>query len=156
MLLTRARRAQANSSEGTPYGMDHESWVDDAQRLDTRDPADGARYRDYLREEVRWLDLELLLRGVEELEAQTLVLSAPIHGAFFDAQGLTREDRDYYYERVESLARAHGVQAALFADHDEDTEFSIDPFGHPSPVGWVYFDRALDTFFHGRADGEIP
>jgi len=150
-LLADAHLAHGRNSRGNPYGMDHLTWSEDVQKLDTRDPADGARYREYMGEEARWLDLELLLRGLRELGADALVLGTPIHGAFYDAQGLGAEDRARYYQRVQALARAHGIGTQLFADREYDRDFSIDPFGHMSPVGWIHFDRALDAFFNGRA-----
>jgi poly-D-alanine transfer protein DltD len=35
-----------------------------------------------------------------------------------------------------------------FAEHDTDKYFLIDPWSHLSRKGWIYFDRALDAFYH--------
>ena len=43
-----------------------------------------------------------------------------------------------------------GVPLRDFAEHDGDTDFLLDFGGHPSAVGWVYFDQAIDQFYHGQ------
>jgi D-alanine transfer protein len=35
-----------------------------------------------------------------------------------------------------------------FENHDSDPTFIIAHREHPSPKGWMYYNRALDDFFH--------
>jgi len=37
-----------------------------------------------------------------------------------------------------------------FADHDGDPLFVLNARGHLMPKGWVYYDLALDQFFHDQ------
>jgi D-alanine transfer protein len=106
-----------------------------------------------LRHSTEWLDLELLLDALQQLGARPLLLSMPIAGAFYDRLGVTREERhDLYYERLRDLAGRHGVPLVDFEAEDEDTAFLSGVGSHLSPEGWLYYDDALDRFYHGSLD----
>jgi D-alanine transfer protein len=98
-----------------------------------------------------WSDLDLLLRGLTELGARPVVLSAPLYGPYYDHTGVSAAARARYYRSVEAIAGRYGVPVYDFADHDEDRLFLEDLRGHPTPVGWIYYDRALDAFWHAGA-----
>jgi D-alanine transfer protein len=97
-----------------------------------------------------WIDFELLLRGLNELGARPLVLSMPIDGRYFDRFGVGRHFRDLYYKRIRGLAQVHDVPLVDFEDHDLDEDFLADHHDHLTDKGWLYFDKALDDFFHDR------
>jgi D-alanine transfer protein len=97
-----------------------------------------------------WIDFELLLRGLKELEARPLLLSIPIDGRYFDSFGVGRLFRDLYYKRIRELAQAHGVPLIDFAEHDLDEDFIAGHHDHLTGKGWLYFDKALNDFFHDR------
>ncbi|MBV9489599.1 MAG: D-alanyl-lipoteichoic acid biosynthesis protein DltD [Verrucomicrobia bacterium] len=97
-----------------------------------------------------WIDLELLLRGLNELGARPLLLSMPIDGRYFDRFGVGRPVRDLYYKRIRGLAQAHHVPLIDFAERDEDQGFLAGHHDHLSSKGWLYYDKALDDFFHDR------
>lgn len=97
-----------------------------------------------------WIDFELLLRGLNELGARPLLLSIPIDGRYFDQFGVGRVFRDLYYKRIRELAQAHDVPLIDFAEHDLDEDFLAGHHDHLTGKGWLYFDKALDDFFHDR------
>ena len=97
-----------------------------------------------------WIDFELLLRGLNELGVRPLVLSMPIDGRYFDRFGVGRLFRDLYYKRIRGLAQVHDVPLVDFEDHDLDEDFLADHHDHLTDKGWLYFDKALDDFFHDR------
>jgi D-alanine transfer protein len=97
-----------------------------------------------------WLDFELLLRGLNELGARPLLLSIPIDGRYFDRFGVGRRFRDLYYKRIRELAQAHGVPIVDFEGHDLDEDFLAGHHDHLTDKGWLYFDKAIDDFFHDR------
>ena len=101
-----------------------------------------------------WTDLELLLRGLNELRARPLLLSMPIDGRYFDRFGVGRETRDLYYKRIRALAQRHQVPLIDFEEHDEDGDLLAGHHDHLSEKGWLYFDQALDDFFHDRLASE--
>ncbi len=150
-LAADARREYARRTAGSPYGVDPAAWRKEVKARDTHDPRAAAKIRLALQRSVEWTDLELLLRELRDLGARPLLVSPPIHGVFFDAQGLTRADRDLFYDRMAALARQYGFPAEIFAEYDMDPSFSIDPLGHLSPVGWIHYDRVLDSFYHDES-----
>ena len=97
-----------------------------------------------------WTDFELLLRGLNELGARPLLLSIPIDGRYFDRFGVGRESRDLYYKRIRALAHQYHNSLVDFEEHDEDEDFLVGHHDHLSEKGWLYFDKALDDFFHDR------
>jgi D-alanine transfer protein len=97
-----------------------------------------------------WIDLELLLRELAELHARPFVLSMPIAGDFYDRAGVSRSARETYYTKLRTLVQRYHFLVAEFEDHDEDPAFLIRHQNHLTSKGWVYYDQALDDFFHGR------
>ena len=97
-----------------------------------------------------WIDFELLLRGLNELGARPLVLSMPIDGQYFDRFGVGRPFRDLYYKRIRGLAQVHQIPLLDFEEHDLDEDFLVAHRDHLTDKGWLYFDKALDDFFHQR------
>ena len=99
-----------------------------------------------------WADFGLLLRVLRESGADALVVSQPFNGRYRDPGGNTAGARQAYYRRIEETARAAGFAARDFSEHEEDRTFFNDA-GHPSAKGWIFYDRALDEFYHdhGRA-----
>jgi D-alanine transfer protein len=98
-----------------------------------------------------WIDLELLLRTFAAVGARPIILSMPIAGDFYDHAGVSRSAREEYYAKLRALVQRYGFAVAEFEDHDEDPVFLIKHQSHLTAKGWVFYDRALDDFFHGRA-----
>lgn len=97
-----------------------------------------------------WSDLELLLRTLQERGAHPLILSLPMNGVFFDSLGISAQARRHYYDRLRSLCSSYRVPELDFAEHELDPRFFADTYDHPSAKGWIYFDEAMDAFFHDR------
>jgi len=93
-----------------------------------------------------WTDLDLLFRTLTELRAQPLILSMPIDA--YVARGVSRSAREVYYDRMRELARRYHFPLVEFEDHDADPTFLIARREHPTPKGWMYYNRALNNFFH--------
>jgi D-alanine transfer protein len=137
-------RASAN-----PFGVDDDWW----SRLHTWAEAQRNTLTDdeFLRIMARsatWLDFEQLLRVLRELDAQALILSMPFYAPYMAHQGVSPAAYRQYYTRVQALADQYGVRTVIFDDHESDRFFFHDLWSHLSPRGWVYFDQALDAFYH--------
>jgi D-alanine transfer protein len=100
-----------------------------------------------------WTDLELLLRTLASVHARPLLLSMPLAGQFYDQTGISRSARESYYKRLRALAKRYHCALVEFEEHDEDPAFLYGHQSHLTTKGWMYYDRALDDFFHGRAPG---
>jgi D-alanine transfer protein len=97
-----------------------------------------------------WIDLELLLRGLASAHAQPLILSMPVPGDFYEHAGVSRSARNDYYTKLRALVERYHFPVVEFKAHDEDPAFLIRHASHLTAKGWVYYDRALDDFFHHR------
>jgi D-alanine transfer protein len=116
----------------------------------------GARdvaFRNGVKASPTWIDMELLLRSLATVHAQPLILSMPIPGDFYDHAGVSRSAREEYYAKLRSLVHRYHFAVVEFEDHDEDPGFLIRHQSHLTAKGWVYYDRVLDNFFHGRSPG---
>jgi D-alanine transfer protein len=97
-----------------------------------------------------WKDLELLLRTLARVHARALILSMPISGNFYDHAGISRSAREDYYTKLRALVQRYHFTLVEFKGHDEDPAFLIRHESHLTAEGWMYYNRALDDFFHGR------
>jgi D-alanine transfer protein len=97
-----------------------------------------------------WEDLELLLRTLKELGIEPLLLSIPIDSQHYEELGITRASLQIYLQRLRWLANRYDVALVDFAEHENDAQFFADHHDHLSAKGWMYFDKALDDFFHNH------
>ena len=58
--------------------------------------------------------------------------------------------REGYYEKLRALAQRYNFTLIEFKEHDEDPAFLYRHQTHLTAKGWMFYDRALDDFFHGR------
>ncbi len=96
-----------------------------------------------------WTDVELLMRTVKELGGEPLFLSMPIEDIRLEVYGLSPEARTAYMERIGGLANHYGIPLLDFHEYQRDPNFLNDFLDHLSGKGWLYYNKALDDFFHG-------
>lgn len=97
-----------------------------------------------------WTDLELLLRVFKELGAEPLLLAMPIEDIRLEVAGLSPLPRTAYVQRLNALATKYQMPLADFREHEKDNDFLVDFLDHLSAEGWMYYNKALDDFYHGR------
>ena len=115
------------------------------ESFDTIWPARDAAFRARITAASEWTDLELLFRTLAELKAEPLILSMPIDA--YAARGVSPSAREVYYERMRELAQRYHFPVIEFEQHDADPAFLIARREHPTPRGWMVYNRALDDFF---------
>ena len=108
-----------------------------------------------------WTDFELLLRTFVELGAQPLLLSIPIEDIRLEVYGISASSRAAYTGRLRKLATKYNIPLADFPASEASPGFTVDFLDHLSGEGWLYYNKALDDFYHGRflsapASGEVP
>lgn len=97
-----------------------------------------------------WTDIELLARTFHELGANPLLLSMPIEDIRLEVYGLQPSARTAYLERLHGLADHYNFGYIDFREHQADPAFMVDFQDHLSAEGWLFYNKALDDFFHGR------
>jgi D-alanine transfer protein len=147
-LITKASEKASASQNGTVSGTD--------QQMATR--RSEAWFLEQLGGARQWTDLELLLRVLTKIHARPLLLSMPMDGQFYDQFGISRSIRESYYNKMRTLAQRYNFELVEFEDHDEDAPFLVHRVPqikrvaspHLTAKGWMFYDRVLDDFFHGR------
>lgn len=141
-LIATASRTQATDQDAVPM----------ASRLARHKNAEGgdAGFRERMYASPGWIDLELLLRTLARVHASPLLFTMPIAGDFFDREGVTRAAREDYYAKLRTVVQKYHFRLIEFKGHDEDPAFLYRHQSHLTAKGWIYYDRALDDFFHGR------
>jgi D-alanine transfer protein len=150
MLLQQADSSYRPHSNNNPFGLDNEKWDRELRQETLRlrnNRSDEALLRT-LQVNTEWVDLEFLLRGLNELGARPLLMSMPIHGGWYDYCGITVDARRVYYERLREISARYHAPVVDFADHDADRSFCHDTMGHLAPRGLVYYNQVFDGFFH--------
>lgn len=97
-----------------------------------------------------WTDLELLMRTLRELGAKPLLLSMPVEDIRLEAYGASAPTREAFLQRLDAMAVQFDFPLMDFREHQKDPAFLVDFFDHLSAKGWLYYNKALDDFYHGR------
>ena len=147
-----AQQVVRKNNTSNPFGFDDYNW---RHRIHSwAATAENARsdkqFRQSLDQGVEWVDMDLMLRTLQELGARPLVLSMPMPGTFYQYLGVSAQSRMLYYQKFRTLASRYPVAERDFADHDLDTDFILDASNHLSAKGWAYYDQVLDAFYHDR------
>ncbi len=113
----------------------------------------GSRDKQFLQTLARadeWTDLELMLRALDELGAQPLILSMPVHARDLETTGVSESARSAYEARLRTVTAEHGAPLVYFRQSENDPDFFSDNLDHLGAKGWAYYNQKLDDFFHGR------
>ncbi len=97
-----------------------------------------------------WTDFKLLLRTCRELGAKPLFLCMPLEDIRLEVYGLDKESRQGFVDRLQSMTAEFKYPLMLFREHENDPAFLYDFQDHLSGEGWLFYNKALDDFFHGR------
>ena len=121
-----------------------------AKRARDRSPNLTPTYVQTVAKAGEWTDFELLLRVFQETGAKPLLLSMPVEDIRLEVYGVSTEVRSAYLRRLDALATQYHARLDDFRDHQNDPGFLVDFLDHLSPDGWLYYDKALDDFYHDR------
>jgi D-alanine transfer protein len=97
-----------------------------------------------------WDDLKLLLDTLKALEMKPLLIGVPLGGNGLETHGITRQDRDVFYDGLRKACAPYGWPLVEFAEHDMDPGFLKRGTSHFTPKGWLYVNWVLDDFYHDR------
>jgi D-alanine transfer protein len=133
--------------------------IEDEESPAAKTPAIAATDANFIRRmnsTHEWSDFELLLRALAKMHARPLLISAPICARCYGPGGTSSVARAFYYNKLRALARQYDFPLVDFAEHDRDPAF-LDPQGyHLSAKGWIFYNRALDEFFHDTLPRSAP
>jgi D-alanine transfer protein len=74
----------------------------------------------------------------------------PLAEEWNDQRGISRAARESYYKKMRTLVQGHHFAVVDFENHDEGSAFLDRQQNHLTGKGWLFYNRVLDDFFHGR------
>jgi D-alanine transfer protein len=148
-LVEQATLAYTPRAAHNPFGIADDWWKLHHDWIVARDHVtDDERFLREISVSEVWGDLELLCQTLNELGARPLILSMPFDGKFLDYSGVSADARRQVYARLRDLTGRYGIRSVILDDHETDPYFFYDEWSHLSPKGWVFYDQALDAFYH--------
>ena len=145
-----ALTAQKQHTLSNSLGVEDEDWWW-YQHVVTKPIPAGSEDKGFIyrvEQHPEWIDLDILLRVLQELGAQPLILSRPMNVQLWEALGVSEQAQDTYYVKLNSIVNRYHMPLVDYQQYGTDIYFSIDQGAHTSRYGWVYVDQTLDEFFH--------
>lgn len=149
-LATQAEHSYRQHATNNSFGMDNDQYLyyrEDILKGENSTTDD--KFIRLVNNSKGWTDLGLLLGGLTEFGSDPLIIGLPINGGYFDYQGISYAARAVLYQKLRMSVKSDGFAVIVMDDHDEDKYFLMDPGAHLSSKGWVYYDKTLDSFYHG-------
>ncbi len=152
--LSAALAEQKQHTLNNPFGIEEDHWEKYQYLLTESIPAGSqdAYFTRLIKSYPEWGDLDILLRVIQEMGAQPLILSRPMNVHLWEALGVSEQVQSIYYVKLHKIVDHYKAPLVDFQQYGTDTYFSTDQYSHTSGYGWVYVDQALDNFFHGRIE----
>ena len=91
-------------------------------------------------------DLRLFLETCNELGLETMVISVPVNGKWYDYTGFPKEERNKYYQNIRDICSEYGATLADFSDREYEDYFLLDIM-HLGWKGWTYVDKVVYDFY---------
>lgn len=154
--------ARAPAASHKPAAPDWEHLIAEATERSAANSYSGAEstpiagksreevFRECLERGAEWDEFELLLRGLRELHMKTLVLCMPPQQTYYTRTGVSPKALALFSEKIRAVSARWGAEAETFDDHTDDLRFEIGHGDHLSNRGWMYYNRALDQFYHAH------
>jgi D-alanine transfer protein len=151
-LLRTATAASERQPPLSPYCISPRSKFDDDRIptfTDRQHPEINAdaNFNRWCARSKEWIDYRLMLRTAQELGINVLVICQPLNLNYSRLQGLDARTATAFYQRLSDETASFHVPLLTFPQEGDDAHYFQDA-NHPSPLMWLVYDRALDTFYH--------
>lgn len=87
-------------------------------------------------------DFTFFCKVCRECGIEPLVVISPIHGEFYDWEGVSKKDRKDCYDRIRSICQKQGVEYVDFSDREYEKYFLFDNV-HFGWTGWIDVEEAI-------------
>ena len=91
-------------------------------------------------------DYKLYLDICEELGIKPYIILMPTNGRWYDYTGLSKDDRDEFYDKIEEIAEEKGFEVLNLKDEEYTPYFMCDVM-HLGTKGWLKVDEAIYEHF---------
>ncbi|NME82252.1 D-alanyl-lipoteichoic acid biosynthesis protein DltD [Clostridium sp. SM-530-WT-3G] len=91
-------------------------------------------------------DYQLYLDICKDLGIEPYIIIMPTNGRWYDYTGLSKEDRDEFYDKVEEMAEEKGFEVLNLKDEEYTPYFMCDVM-HLGTKGWLKVDKEIYEHF---------
>lgn len=91
-------------------------------------------------------DYSLYLDTCVDLGIEPYIILMPTNGRWYDYTGMTKESRDAFYDKAETMARERGFEVLNLKDEEYTPYFMVDVM-HLGTKGWLKVDEKLYEHF---------
>ncbi len=154
LLAAQAEARDRARNDGTAYSATISEAIGSQRKPEVRRQIYGSRDTDFAAKlglSKEWTDLALLTDVLRDLKIRALFISQPFNGNFYDMGGTTHAGRQVYYEKLAEVIKPSGFALRDYSEREGDRFFFNDS-GHPSAKAWIYYNQAMDQFYHGAAN----
>lgn len=157
-VLARAQSDTRRHSSNNIFGFPNDYWqIHSDEVLKQKDERSSAVFLRLLQDSKEWGDLRLLLRGLQDLGAEPLIISMPMNDTYFEFLGTSASALHAYSEKLQQVTEAaHADKVMDFGLHGGDATVFAYPGYHLTETGWVHYNYALDAFYHDRPLNDLP
>ncbi|MBB6713486.1 D-alanyl-lipoteichoic acid biosynthesis protein DltD [Clostridium gasigenes] len=92
-------------------------------------------------------DYELFLNISSELGVKPLIILAPVNGIYYDYIGLTKEERNLFYNNIEQMAKEKGFDVLNLQSKEYEKYYLTDVM-HLGWKGWLNVDEEMYKHFN--------
>jgi len=96
---------------------------------------------------VEYDDLRLLLDICKEKGIEPMFVSVPLHGEWSDYTGFSKQRRQSYYDKVESVVSQYDVKFLDLSEYEYEEYFLCDTM-HLGWKGWLRVNEEINEFYH--------
>jgi D-alanine transfer protein len=149
--LGNALAEQKLNTNNNPYAVENSLWWY-FDRIDLPHPpgSEDSAYTKNLLNSQEWSDFKVLLMVLQQLGARPLIVSRPLNVPLWEALGVSEPTQKIFYAKLHSVVDPFHMPLLDLRQYEHDRYFSIDQGSHTSREGWVYIDKILDDYYHGR------
>ena len=143
-LLKKAEQDGQAACSGNDYGIEnayYDEYIRD-QYADLKGSSSTASF-DVSDE---YQDFRTFLDVCRQLGLETMVVSVPVHGQWYDYCGFPAESRTRYYQTIRDICVEYQVELADFSDKEYE-KFFLKDIMHLGWKGWLYVDQAVYGFY---------
>ncbi|WP_027407703.1 D-alanyl-lipoteichoic acid biosynthesis protein DltD [Anoxybacteroides tepidamans] len=90
-------------------------------------------------------DFQMVLDVLKEAKAKPLFVSVPVNGYWYDYMGLSKSERNGYYQKIKKQIEKEGFPVLDLSNHEYDPYFLKDSM-HLGYKGWLPIDKAIIEF----------
>jgi D-alanine transfer protein len=150
-IINDKKEQQAKKHFNNPYGINVKYW--DSHYPDFKKKQIGSEdevFLEALEKDKEWVDFDILLRVLKDLNAKPLLLGRPLKGQFYNATGISDKALSEYYTKLDKAAYKYSFTIRDSREFQNDIYFGVDPAPHTSREGWAYIDKILNDFYHAK------